>query len=63
MKKNMTVEEMIRTMTTADLDKLYFALLHIKEADQLGDGLLKDLYKMVCEEALDEDFVKVGRHL
>lgn len=45
--QNMTVFEMISTMTKEEQSKLYEALLHIDEVGLLGNGLLRDLFKMV----------------
>lgn len=45
--QNMTVFEMISSMTKEEQSKLYEALLHIDEVGLLGNGLLRDLFRMV----------------
>jgi len=45
--QDMTVSEMIISMTKEDRSKLYEALLHIDEVGLLGNGLLRDLFRMV----------------
>lgn len=45
--QNMTVFEMISLMTKEERSKLYEALLHIDKVELLGNGLLRDLFKMV----------------
>ncbi len=45
--QDMSVSEMIISMTKEDRSKLYEALLHIDEVGLLGNGLLRDLFRMV----------------
>ena len=48
--QNMTVFEMISSMTKEERSKLYEALLHIDEVGLLGDGLLRDLFRLILNE-------------